>query len=95
MVHGRPRTLISKRGRQYKEDVQKIAPTNPLDGRLSVEILLSNHTKRKYDVDNYSKALLDSLIGFAYIDDEQIDDLRITRLKSGHGKAIVNIKALE
>lgn len=76
------RTLISRRGREYRKDV--VAALRGLQGlghaRLAVRIEAYPPDKRRRDLDNITKSLLDSLAhAGAYADDEQIDDLRIVR----------------
>jgi len=96
------RVLLSKRGRLYKEEVKDILSTKhkqfgfPIEGRLSVDIRLHPPNRRKLDLDNRIKPLLDAMavpFGCAYDDDEAIDRLLITRhdiIKGG--LAIVTIK---
>lgn len=79
------RTLISERGRRYRLAVLKILYTVdrdrlPFEGRLAVELDLYPPDRRRRDVDNYSKALLDALEhAGVYADDEQIYDLHIRK----------------
>ncbi len=51
----------------------------PLVGNLSIYIELYFGTKRKHDIDNYGKILLDSLSGIVYKDDSQIVDMRVIK----------------
>ena len=61
------RVLLSKRGREYKEEVEKIMFYKrkkfglPVEGRLFVHIRLHAPNRRKYDIDNRIKALMDAL----------------------------------
>ena len=71
---------------QYKGKVTK--------KRLKVEIWLYFKTRTKRDIDNYNKAILDSLKGIVIEDDELIDDLAVHKIK-GHGKDKVYIEILE
>jgi crossover junction endodeoxyribonuclease RusA len=77
--------LISRRGRTYREMVvvalrAQYGGFQPLDQRLRVQLILNPPDKRKRDVDNYTKALLDALThAGVWNDDEQIDELTITR----------------
>jgi crossover junction endodeoxyribonuclease RusA len=66
------------------------------DRRLAVEILAFPPDRRKRDLDNLYKALLDSVSKAGVIpDDEQIDDLRICRMASEKpGRVQVHIKPL-
>lgn len=73
--------LISKRGRQYREEVQIAALGQPqLDGRLFLIIEAWMPDRRRRDVDNICKAVLDSLQHAGlYEDDSQIDRLLVER----------------
>ena len=98
------RVLISKRGREYRQVVidliAKLVHDDPayqglfpFVQRLGMTVTLNAPTRRKYDIDNRSKALLDALQhARVYEDDEQIDELTLKRgdiIKGG--QAIVNI----
>jgi crossover junction endodeoxyribonuclease RusA len=94
----RGRMLISKKGREYKKIVEAECLRQRVHGkrlacRLFVEVFAYPPDKRKRDLDNMLKPLLDSLAGAGvFVNDSQIDDLRIVR---GHqdkpGKVVVNI----
>jgi len=72
--------IISKKGREYKDKVKAFVGTSNLtQKRLQVAIKLYAPDKRKRDIDNYLKSLLDSLTGCVWEDDSQIDDLCISR----------------
>ena len=66
----------------------------PTKKRLKVEIWLYFKTRAKRDIDNYNKAILDSLKGIVIEDDELIDDLAVHKIK-GYGKDKVYIEILE
>ena len=93
---------MSKGGREYKAKVAEyIAESNsPKLGaaRLSLEIVLWPKDKRKFDIDNRIKALLDSLQDAGvFDDDEQIDQINIYRgsgTRTG-GQARVMIEVIE
>jgi crossover junction endodeoxyribonuclease RusA len=80
------RVLLSKKGREFKKQVENErwkwqGLGLPWSGRLSCTIELYRHTKHKYDIDNYVKAILDSLQNAGFIEnDEQVDQLTVTRL---------------
>ena len=87
-------TILSKQGREYKEKIGRIlGSSKPTDKRLMVRIQLAMPDKRKRDIDNYNKILLDSLTGILWEDDSQIDILCISRedvIKGGQVKMFVN-----
>jgi crossover junction endodeoxyribonuclease RusA len=96
------RVLISRDGRAYQRTVKEQVmvqrvPAITDDRRLAVEILAFPPDRRKRDLDNLYKALLDSVSKAGVIpDDEQIDDLRICRMASEKpGRVQVHIKPLE
>lgn len=93
------RTLISRGGRAFREAVCSILAVRgiqPLDGALVVEVTIHPPDKRRRDIDNVQKALLDALQhGGAYGDDSQIVRLSIEKGEPLEGgKTIVRIRNL-
>lgn len=91
-------TYMSKGGREYKQKVAEyiVESNTPKLGaaRLSLEIVLWPKDKRKYDIDNRIKALLDSLQDAGvFDDDEQIDQINIYRgtgeIKGGSVRVLI------
>ena len=78
----RGRMVISKEGRAYRNAVAvicaKFEQFSP-DTRLRVEIKAYPPDRRRRDLDNILKAILDALEGHVYPDDSQVDDLRVVR----------------
>jgi len=100
---GRLLRFMSKRGKEYKQIVQDtfskiVSPEKKpvYDKTTNLHVVLEYRFKdrRKHDIDNYTKVLLDSLQGLAYADDGQITTLvmhkRIDKTNPG-----VNITILE
>ncbi len=91
-----PRTLISRGGRRYRQDVTRRLRSRSvltLRGRLHVHVIACPPDRRRRDLDNLQKALLDAMQhGGAYLDDSQIDRLDVERgpVVRG-GKVIVTI----
>lgn len=92
------RTLLSKKGRLYKTAVNRAvswAKANKgLSCRLDVSIMLYPTDRRKRDIDNSCKAILDGLQSAGvYVDDSQIDRLLVERgpIEKG-GVAIVTVR---
>ena len=91
---GRPR--LGRNGRTYTpaatrdaekevEQAWRIATTGPtgtrmIRGRIGVEIGFVCKHRRKRDLDNMVKLVLDALNGVAYVDDEQIDLMTVQRV---------------
>ena len=76
------RVLISKDGREYRASVLKAVGGKGLrlPGRLCVKIAAYMPDKRRRDLDNLNKALLDSMThAGVWVDDSQIDDLQVIR----------------
>lgn len=102
LVHGRPRTMISKRGRQYRIDLFNafIATAgiekyrDPMQGPLECDIELHPPDDRRRDCDNFAKAILDGLEHAGmYENDCQIKLLTIRMMpKKTPGTAVVTIK---
>lgn len=84
---GRTRGIrrISQAGREFADKVHlAIAEqghlTEPLYGKLNVEVILHTPDARVRDLDNYMKALLDACTkARLWLDDSQIDQLAILR----------------
>lgn len=103
MINGSLRVLISAKGRGYRQSVcafcldVKNDFTWPLTGRLEVQVVLRRMDKRSYDIENFTKALLDALEhAGVYKNDSQIDQLHIIRGPVvPNGSCKVSIKELE
>ncbi|MFO8013869.1 MAG: RusA family crossover junction endodeoxyribonuclease [Phycisphaerae bacterium] len=92
----RGRMVVSREGRRYRKRVAATLAAlgvRPLDGPVEVEIELYPPDRRRRDVDNAQKSLLDALEkGGAYHDDSQI--VRLLTEKRGPvkgGRTIVRI----
>ena len=95
------RVLLSKRGREYKQTVSDMIaaidkPSFPLTTRLGISITLHAPTRRKYDLDNFTKSLCDSLEYAGVIENDNLFD--VMTVKRGEvirgGRAIVHIYEL-
>lgn len=91
------RTLISRGGRAFREAVCSILAAQgarPLEGPLFVDVTIRPPDRRRRDIDNVAKALLDALAhGGAYDDDAQIVRLAIEKAEPIEGgKTIVRIR---
>lgn len=87
VMNGSARTMLSKKGRQYREAAahalmfeNRGVVLRGLTDRLAVHILASPPDRRARDLDNLPKGILDALThAEVWLDDSQIDDLRTTR----------------
>jgi crossover junction endodeoxyribonuclease RusA len=92
---------LSPAGREYKANICEIIKKlglheEKLDQRLRIVIGVSAKTRRKYDLDNRLKPLLDGLQDSGlFVDDEQIDRLTIFRLPHGENKAQIRLEILD
>ena len=83
----RNRLITSKKGREYKQTViGSVGLVDTLEGRLSVVMMIHPPDKRRRDLDNLTKPLLDALQeAGVYADDSQIDKLLIRRCETIKG----------
>ena len=96
---GKNSTYLSEKGRRYKAAVSDlvcglgVGITEPLKGRLSVFVGLAAPSKQSRDVDNYAKAVLDSIQDAGLIEnDSQIDQLTLIRMpvsKGGYASVVI------
>ncbi len=88
-----PRTLISKKGREYRERISgylAVQGIDPFLGPLQVQIELYPPDRRLRDVDNTLKALLDALEkGGAYHNDVQIERLEVEKRRPVEGGRVI------
>ena len=76
-------------------EARRKLPLKGLTGRLSVEIRLHMPDKRRRDIDNTAKAILDSMqYAGIYKDDNQIDRMLIIRMPELGGFVDVEIKEI-
>jgi crossover junction endodeoxyribonuclease RusA len=92
-----PRTLISREGRRFREEVTSVLAAlnlRPMTGPLEVQIDVYPPDRRRRDIDNVQKALLDALEhGGAYQDDSQIVRLAIEKHDPAPGgRTLVRIR---
>jgi crossover junction endodeoxyribonuclease RusA len=100
---GRFSTYLSPAGREYKTAVAELVSemnTPKLgDARVKITMIIRPRSKRKFDIDNLAKSVLDALSqeGAGVIDDdEQVDELHIIRgdpIKGG--RIVVTIETME
>jgi crossover junction endodeoxyribonuclease RusA len=92
------RTLMSEEGRQYRARACAAVGDRlwqPLKERLRVDIEARMPDKRRRDVDNVPKAVLDALShAGVWLDDSQIDDLRVWRSAERTGEVVVRIEVI-
>ena len=81
------RRYISQRGRDFKLAVAKICDGLKTfgDQPIEVSIVLFPRDKRLLDIDNCCKAILDSMNGLMYDDDQQVWKLTVERGKKIKG----------
>jgi len=89
----RGRTIISPQGRAFKAAVADYVVEYRVpklgDQKLRISMVLFPRDKRKIDIDNRIKAVLDALQDAGVFDDDfQVDELSIVRGKAIKGGAI-------
>ncbi|MFO0916608.1 MAG: RusA family crossover junction endodeoxyribonuclease [Pirellulales bacterium] len=77
------RTILSRRGRQFRKEVCDLLRSQgvrPMSGPLEIMVDVYPPDRRRRDLDNYFKSLLDALAhGGAYHDDSQLERIVIRR----------------
>ena len=81
---GRGNTYINKKGREYRQAVRELLVEKSLDinttARLNIRIVANVPDRRRRDIDNILKAVLDSLEHGGFMEnDSQIDVLKVVR----------------
>ena len=97
------RVLLSAEGRTYRQAVEvavleQHGAGDPLTGRLSMTIRAYPPDRRRRDVDNMAKAILDAIehAGSVYVNDSQIDHLSIRRMSvEKPGRVEVSIRQID
>ena len=81
--HTGHRVYMTTKGKSLKEDYQWQIKSQykkkPIVGDIDLRIELFFGDKRKRDIDNYNKILLDAFTGILFIDDSQIQSLLIVK----------------
>lgn len=95
------RRYVKKEGKLYREAIIKLVREKGWDFRanvpIAVEVLLNFGNRRRNDVDNRCKGLLDALThALVYEDDSLIDDLHLRRGRlTGEPNVKITIQAME
>ena len=89
-----------KRGKIFEnlacDELKKQFRCKPLANSLKVSMRLYFKDKRKRDIDNYNKAILDSMTEIVYEDDSQIEELNVKKLVGcGFNKVEIEVEELE
>jgi len=88
------RSIISKGGRLYREAVKKLVAEHHaglhFDGLVAVDFHAHMPDRRRRDVDNLPKAMLDSLVHAGVLaDDSLVDDMRVRKARDANGQILI------
>ena len=97
--HSRKGGYLPKRVKDWQELVGWTARSRhrgePYRGKVQIDLQFYLHDKRKRDLDNLSKAILDSIEGIIIEDDVQVDKLYIERyFNSDNPGVMITVKEL-
>ena len=86
----RGKIVLSAEAKAFKDALQQLAPNDKVLGKIHLEVNLTFADKRKRDLDNYLKVLIDSMKNLFFEDDDQIYKITATKV-IGAGKAETEI----
>ena len=91
------RVLISKDGREFKKEVDLLLNNyEKVLGKIKLTLILHFKDKRKRDLDNYNKVLIDCLKNKMFEDDDQIYQLYMEKhIGCGFNKISIGIDSIE
>ncbi len=94
LKQNRHRKYITDEGRKYKETLQAefkkvMEEMEIIQGEVVMEIDLFFDNKRKNDLDNFCKPILDCMSDVIFLDDRQIIDLHIKKFYDKENPRIV------
>jgi len=91
------RVLISKDGREFKKEVDLLLNNyEKILGKIKLTLILYFKDKRKRDLDNYNKVLIDCLKNKLFEDDDQIYQLYMVKhIGCGFNKICIIVDPIE
>ena len=91
------RVLISKDGRIFKNEVDMLLNNyKKILGKIKLTLILYFKDKRKRDLDNYNKVLIDCLKNKLFEDDDQIYQLYMEKhIACGFNKICISVESIE
>lgn len=101
VIHGRPRTLLSERGRAFLAEASAVVRMGragrTIAGRAWLTVTLHAPDRRRWDIDNRVKAVLDAMThGGLWADDDQVDVLTVMRgERLAGGAAVCEVREIE
>ena len=89
--------IISKDGREFKKEVDLLLNNyEKILGKIKLTLILHFKDKRKRDLDNYNKVLIDCLKNKLFEDDDQIYQLYMEKhIGCGFNKITIDIESIE
>tara|TARA_B110000114_G_C15087369_1_gene396785 strand:+ start:2152 stop:2655 length:504 start_codon:yes stop_codon:yes gene_type:complete len=90
------RVLISKDGREFKKEVDLLLNNyEKVLGKIKLTLILHFKDKRKRDLDNYNKVLIDCLKNKLFEDDDQIYQLYMEKhIGCGFNKISIYVESI-
>ena len=91
------RVLISKDGREFKKEIDLLLNNyEKIKGKIKLSLILYFKDKRKRDVDNYAKVLIDCLKNKLFEDDDMIYKLYMEKhIAYGENKIEIIVTKLD
>lgn len=91
------RVLISKDGREFKKEVDLLLNNyEKVLGKIKLTLILHFKDKRKRDLDNYNKVLIDCLKNKLFEDDDQVYQLYMEKyIGCGYDKICIKVDKID
>ncbi len=81
-INGKTITYLTKKARDFRKKVREQInkqTINPSKEQVKIKIIITFKDKRKRDIDNYAKTIIDAMKGLFFMDDNQIKELTLIK----------------
>jgi len=97
LSQNRYRKYITAKGKEYKRDIEDKLSVFMVDkeiktGDIRLHLEFHHNTRRKNDVDNYAKPIMDFMSDIVYLDDQQVTELNVKKFyDKEHPRIVIEV----